>query len=411
MHNFPNTQFIGRTKTGIAAIWNEWGEDPTWTFPLAGNDTLEAAVMPNATRAVLATERLILTDPEAILWAPAVRRLKGALHVTERGTVFRSNDGSTVQTVHEYWHAARIYPLEITLPGLTLEVTVLGDVSSEGVVLARGDNALSYVLAPVQLQQIDDHQFNGRAGDNSLTADDALNDQTLLAGFDSEITVTFPELDNLVVAFRAQKPVAEITLKPIYCSTDSVMPLGMQLFVDRQIEMMRGIYRQVGIRVKDVPLVQATFPAEWFSEAEGANGPYQYLNAARTQDLLDVIEAVPAAGQEIRVGFIGFAVSSVRENEPEFQVSGIANGVGPGASACIVSLDAVGIAQLSTTAHEVGHVLGMFHTTEHDPNHGHWLMTTDWVPLWVNTYTASKRFEWIPLAKFIPLSPFYVPLH
>jgi hypothetical protein len=53
----------------------------------------------------------------------------------------------------------------------------------------------------------DDKKYNGHSSGGESSSDDEPNDQTLLADFNSKIVITFPELNNAQVEFRAQKAV------------------------------------------------------------------------------------------------------------------------------------------------------------------------------------------------------------
>jgi hypothetical protein len=113
--------------------------------PEIGTSAIESAEMPNGTRAILGSERLLL---ETIFFrqAPGVRELPGAKHLTERGTVIRTNESG----VHEIWHAAKMAPFKVKVGEDEESVTEVADVSSEGVVLGKVDGDSGYsVILPV----------------------------------------------------------------------------------------------------------------------------------------------------------------------------------------------------------------------------------------------------------------------
>jgi hypothetical protein len=138
----PTLQYFGnKVSGGGAGIWDTWAEHPQTVRPEIGSSAIEAALMPNGTRAVLGTERLLLNTP---IWqqVPAVRKIPGASHVTERGTVFRTNESGE----QEFWHAAKMAAFKVSVNGSDEAVLEIADVSSEGVVFAKIDGSDDYAV-------------------------------------------------------------------------------------------------------------------------------------------------------------------------------------------------------------------------------------------------------------------------
>lgn len=147
--NDPSQQYFGSSVSGGAGVWDTWGEHPQSVIQEIGDRAIESALMPNNTRAILGTERLLLNT---LLWqqVPAVRRIPGALHITDRGTIFRSNDSGAI----EFWHAARMRPFKVKVSGIEEDVTAIGDVSSKGIVLGQIDGGDYAVLLPATIDVV-----------------------------------------------------------------------------------------------------------------------------------------------------------------------------------------------------------------------------------------------------------------
>jgi hypothetical protein len=252
----------------------------------------------------------------------------------------------------------------------------------------------------------DDKTFNGVG-----VADDGRNDQTLLANFDSKVIVSFPELGNATATFFAQPAIGQIELDVVYCSPGGGLPANMETLINRQIYVMRGIYRQIGIKVKTSGIRALQFPAAWIQD-QGATDPAGNLTATETDALVDLLGAGLGDGGDIRVrvGFVDAAPHILRNNA-SVSIDGVSGRFG----VCLISLDRFASKHLNTLAHEVGHSCTLTHQRRfEDPITGlggmHWLMK-DGV-FWDNDSNTGKRFligdDEVKIKN--PTNKYYVPI-
>jgi hypothetical protein len=287
--------------------------------------------------------------------------------------------------------------------GVYQEKTADGDYEVD-----MGINNGAMVSVPILLvgDGDDDKTFNG------VGVNDGKNDQTLLANFDSKIIVSFPELGNATATFVAQPAIGQIELDVVYCSPGGGVPANMETFINRQIYVMRGIYRQIGIKVKASGIRALQFPAAWI-EAQDATDPAGNLTTTETDDLIRLLQAGRGGSgdKRVRAGFVDAALHGIGDDGNVVSIDGKMGGFG----VCLVSLDADGKRHLNTLAHEVGHVCTLPHQRLYeDPKNRvggeHWLMK-DGVS-WKNTSDTGKRFligvEDVKIKS--PLNKYYVPI-
>jgi hypothetical protein len=251
----------------------------------------------------------------------------------------------------------------------------------------------------------DDVAYNGIGTENET------DDQTLLADFNSPIEVTFPELNNGKVVFSAQKPLGDVEIQPYYLSPAGDVPPEIEPFIRNHLEKMKEIYRQIGVRVGYYGIEGEAVPQAWFNIEPDANswGDYYYLNPSESDLARAAVRGLSVPSNQIRIGYVDTTVmlDGNNEGDPWKIVRGF---TGLGADGIIVSLDEFyARLNLGTTAHEVGHTLGLPHTTT--TTNWKWLLMKDGGTFWEGSpINHSKRFELGDIDIIRNHPSFYVPI-
>lgn len=247
----------------------------------------------------------------------------------------------------------------------------------------------------------DDVEYNGIGTDNGP------NDQTLLANFNSPIEVTLPEYQNAKVTFHAQKPLGDLEIQPYYLSPAGDVPPNMADLITNHLEKMKEIYRQVGVRVGYYGIVGEAVPQEWFNP--GSNELANYFTPSESNLARAAVRGLSVPGKQIRIGFANAKLMDYGANlwDPPIGVRGFTD---KGTDGIIVSLepnDARDI--LGVTAHEVGHALGLNHTSVQSWKR--WLMRGDpgEAIIWDDKSSDSKRFQSGDFDILSNSQSFYVP--
>jgi hypothetical protein len=274
----------------------------------------------------------------------------------------------------------------------------------------------SMVSTPIMLvtDGDDDKKYNGKG------TDDGNDDQTLLADFDSKVVVTFPELNNAQVEFKASKPKGEIKLNVFYLSLDGTLPQDKRDTINLHLRKAREIYRQVATKVTVTNISPFTLPAEfvgYLAERKNANGDVveaaNYLSPIECDKLIFEMRQQtqhPVPAGQMLVTYIDARLEPSFGKEAHGFVSNDAN---PNNPPVVVSLYNDGTTKRDivhpVTAHEVGHVLGV----DHPGVITHLLMTDGNIftgMTYNKTQRDSKRIREEDYNKMKGREAFYVPL-
>jgi hypothetical protein len=245
----------------------------------------------------------------------------------------------------------------------------------------------------------DDKGYIGKGTDNGK------DDQTLLADFESIISVTLPEFDNAQVEFTAQKPLGNITLDTVYLSPAGDVPQDMQDLIHKQVAKMQEIYRQIGVRVAWASIQGVAIPQSWLDAVPNPDPtkpdiePAKRLNASECQSARTLVRNRQVPAKHIRIGYVN-AVMYPDFYKPRTSALGFTD---PETDGIMVSLEEVEARRkLGVTAHEVGHALGLNHVDPSD-----FLMKS---PMrWEDGRRDSKRFEEGNFNTIKTKEAFYVP--
>ena len=246
----------------------------------------------------------------------------------------------------------------------------------------------------------DDKGYNGKG------TDDGKDDQTLLADFESIISVTLPEFDNAEFEFTAQKPLGNITLDTIYLSPTGDVPQAMQDLIHKQVAKMQEIYHQIGVRVAWASIEGVAIPQSWLDAVPNPDPtkpdiePADRLNASECQSARVLVRNRQVPANHIRIGYIN-ALMRPDLWLPDRTALGFTD---DGTDGIMVSLEPNEARfVLGVTAHEVGHTLGIDHVEPSD-----FLMKS---PMrWENSRRDSKRFEEGDFNTIKTKEAFYVPI-
>ena len=246
----------------------------------------------------------------------------------------------------------------------------------------------------------DDEQYNGIGTDNGL------NDQTLLADFNSPIEVTLPEYQNAKVTFKAQKPLGDLEIQPYYLSPAGDVPPDMEKFITNHLLKMQEIYRQIGVRVGHYEIAGKAVPQAWFDA--GANEAANYFAPSESNLARAAVRGMAVPGKQIRIGFVNATLmqNGINPWDLPFRARGFTDLGTDGIIVSVEEFDARRI--LGVTAHEVGHTLGLPHPSSNSWKR--WLMRGDGGDeiIWDNKPSDSKRFQSGDF-EIIRNSIFYVP--
>jgi hypothetical protein len=275
----------------------------------------------------------------------------------------------------------------------------------------------SMVSTPIMLVSDgdDDKKYNGKG------TDDAPDDQTLLADFDSKVVVTFPELNNAQAEFKASKPKGEIKLNVFYLSLDGTLPQDKRDTINLHLRKAREIYRQVATKVTVTNISPFTLPAEftgYLAEKKNPNGDVvenaNYLSPPECDRLIfDIRQQTqhPIPAGQILVAYIDARLEPNFGNKAHGFVTKIPKPYEP---PVVVSLYNDGITKSDilhpVTAHEVGHILS---DLDHPGVTTHLLMTDGGLftgMTYRHNQFDSKRIREEDFNKMKSREGFYVPL-
>jgi hypothetical protein len=248
----------------------------------------------------------------------------------------------------------------------------------------------------------DDVEYNGIGTDNGP------NDQTLLADFNSPIEVTLPEYQNAKVTFHAQKPLGDLEIQPYYLSPAGDKPADMAGFITNHLEKMKEIYRQIGVRVGYYGIVGKAVPQAWFDAVPTPNQAANYFTPSESNLARAAVRGMAVPGKQIRIGFVNATVMQDGTSFNQVRVRGFTDLGTDGIIVSIEQNDARRI--LGVTAHEVGHALGLNHTSVQSWRR--WLMRGDpgETIIWADEpLEHSKRFQSGDYEVIRNSQSFYVP--
>ena len=244
----------------------------------------------------------------------------------------------------------------------------------------------------------DDVGYNGSGTDNGS------NDQTLLADFNSPIEVTLPEYQNTKTVFFAQKPLGDVEIQPYFLSPAGDVPSNIKGFITNHLEKMKEIYRQSGVRVGHYGIIGKAVPQSWFDAIPTAGEAANYLTPSESNFARAAVRGLSVPARQVRIGYVDATVMQYGDNpwDPYLDVRGFTIQDTDG---IIVSLaPSSARRRLGVTAHEMGHALGLSHTS----SARRWLMKGDGI-IWNDDTLDSKRFHSEDFGTIRNNQSFFVP--